>query len=102
MLAAPSRCKQGNSPIQNNLDQEAVTARKACEKMGLTWPQVHVPADEKKRELWTEAAELAGIHPMFWSDPKAPGLADLLPEAGAVLAGLGMLGVMGYIAWKRK
>ena len=55
------RHKDGFEIIGVSLDQDAATVEKVCAKKGLTWPQVLVPADDKKRELWIEAAGLAGV-----------------------------------------
>jgi RNA polymerase sigma factor (sigma-70 family) len=36
-------------------DEKAEKANQAIKRLGLSWPQVFVPADEKSRELWYEA-----------------------------------------------
>ena len=49
-------CKDGLEIVGVNLDTDAEKAKKAIADEGLTWPQVFVPADKAKRELWNEAA----------------------------------------------
>jgi hypothetical protein len=40
--------------------------------------------------------------PMYWTDPKGPGLTDLLAGGGAILAGLGAFGLLIYMVRKAK
>jgi RNA polymerase sigma factor (sigma-70 family) len=54
------RHKDGLEILGVSLDRDAETVRKVCAKKGLTWPQVLVPNDDKIRDLWYEAAGLAG------------------------------------------
>jgi thiol-disulfide isomerase/thioredoxin len=42
-----------------SFDNNAGKAKAKCGELGLTWPQVIVPADDKTRTLWQEAAGIA-------------------------------------------
>jgi thiol-disulfide isomerase/thioredoxin len=51
----------GLEVIGINLDEDAEKAKKACTRLALPWPQVMVPAEDKKRELWQEASGIGPI-----------------------------------------
>src|SRR5260370_19380375 len=42
-------------------ERDVETVRKACKRKGMTWPQVLVPEDESKRELWQKASGITSI-----------------------------------------
>jgi RNA polymerase sigma factor (sigma-70 family) len=42
-------------------DQDPEKAKQAVQSLGLTWPQVLVPSDEKTREFWKEAAGIDAL-----------------------------------------
>lgn len=52
---------EGLEVIGINYDHDAEKARKACEKHGLTWPQVIVPKDEETRQLWQESSGIGSL-----------------------------------------
>jgi hypothetical protein len=41
-------------------------------------------------------------NPMFRANPKQLGFSDALPGVGAIVAGLGMFGLVALALWKRK
>jgi thiol-disulfide isomerase/thioredoxin len=53
--------KDGLEIIGVCFDQDAAKARKALQRLGLTWPQVMVPTDEKTRDLWQEAGDIGAL-----------------------------------------
>jgi RNA polymerase sigma factor (sigma-70 family) len=44
-----------------NLDSDPEVAKKTCRELGITWPQVFIPADEAIRELWLKAVGTESI-----------------------------------------
>jgi hypothetical protein len=44
--------KEGLEIIGINFDAKAETGQKCCKDVGITYPQVWVPSDEKTRQLW--------------------------------------------------
>jgi hypothetical protein len=44
-----------------NFDPEAETGVKRCKALGITYPQVWVPSDEKTRTLWNEASGIGSL-----------------------------------------
>jgi thiol-disulfide isomerase/thioredoxin len=72
-----------------NLDNDPETAKKACERLGLGWPQVFVPADEATQGLWLTAAGTESIPLVLVIDRKgvlrAVNPPDLKREVGALL-----------------
>jgi RNA polymerase sigma factor (sigma-70 family) len=61
-------------------DQEANKAARAIRAGGLTWPQVLVPAEEKARELWQEAAGIDALPRLLLLDRSGVLRADCGPE----------------------
>jgi Thioredoxin-like len=53
--------KDGLEIIGINFDPKAETGQKRCKDVGITYPQVWVPSDEKTRQLWEEAAGIRGV-----------------------------------------
>jgi peroxiredoxin len=66
--------KDGLEIIGICFDENVDKAKKACADEGLTWPQVFVPPDEKRRKLWYEAggvdADLSGYTRIIYIDRK--------------------------------
>ena len=53
--------KEGLEVIGVNLDDKLESMQKACRRLALEWPQVRVPTDAKKRELWEQASDIGSI-----------------------------------------
>lgn len=53
--------KEGLEIVGINFDPKAETGKKRCETLGLTFPQVWVPADDKTRTLWQEASGIGSV-----------------------------------------
>jgi RNA polymerase sigma factor (sigma-70 family) len=53
--------KEGLEIVGLCFDQDAQKARKAIKRLGLGWTQVLVPAEEKAREFWAEAAGIESL-----------------------------------------
>jgi RNA polymerase sigma factor (sigma-70 family) len=60
--------QHGLEIIGINFDRDVETAQKACKSDGLTWPQIHVPDDERIRGLWQEAGGIGSIPRMLVID----------------------------------
>jgi peroxiredoxin len=60
--------KDGLEVIGVSFDEDAAKLKKRCEELGLPWPQVIVPPDEKTRALWQEATGVGGIPQLFLID----------------------------------
>lgn len=60
----------GLEVVGANLDNDPETAKKACRDLGITWPQVFVPADEAIRELWLTGSGIQGIPQVLVIDRK--------------------------------
>jgi thiol-disulfide isomerase/thioredoxin len=65
-----------------SLDTDAAKLRKVCQARDLTWPQVLVPADGKKRRLWMEATGGAGVPRLLLIDRAGILQADCPPDLG--------------------
>jgi RNA polymerase sigma factor (sigma-70 family) len=72
--------KDGFEIIGVNLDQDPEKAENAIQAQGLTWPQVHVPSDEKTREVWYGAAELRSVPRLLLIDREGRLRADCGPD----------------------
>jgi alkyl hydroperoxide reductase subunit AhpC len=72
-----------------NFDQKADTGREVCKSLGLSYPQVWVPGDEKTRDLWAKATGI-GVPRTFLIDREGILRADntekLEEEIGKLLA----------------
>jgi thiol-disulfide isomerase/thioredoxin len=55
------RHKEGLEVIGVSLDYDAETIKKTCHRLNLSWPQVLVPVDQKKRDLWQDACGISTI-----------------------------------------
>lgn len=53
--------KDGLEIVGINFDPKAETGPKRCKSLGITYPQVWVPSDEKTRQLWQEAAGIGSV-----------------------------------------
>jgi hypothetical protein len=53
--------KGGLEMIGINFDQKPGAGQEVCKSVGLTYPQVWVPGDEKTRELWDQASGITGL-----------------------------------------
>jgi hypothetical protein len=53
-----------------NLDHDEKAAQQTTARLGLKWPQVHVPDDEKLRKLWQTAADIVSIPHVLLIDRK--------------------------------
>jgi alkyl hydroperoxide reductase subunit AhpC len=60
--------KEGLEIIGINFDAKAETGPKRCKDVGITYPQVWVPSDEKTRQLWEEAAGIRAVGRFFLVD----------------------------------
>ena len=60
--------KDGLEIIGINFDAKAETGQKRCKDLGITYPQVWVPSDEKTRQFWEEAAGIQGVGRVFLID----------------------------------
>jgi alkyl hydroperoxide reductase subunit AhpC len=60
--------KEGLEIIGINFDAKAETGQKRCKDVGITYPQVWVPSDEKTRQLWEEAAGIRAVGRFFLVD----------------------------------
>ena len=60
-------------------DQDVGKARQAIERHGLAWTHVLVPADEKARELWSEAAGIESLPRLLIVDREGVLRADCGP-----------------------
>ncbi len=54
--------RDGLEVVGFNFDKDTKKAKAKCTELGLTWPQVIVPADDKTRTLWQEVAGI-GVLP---------------------------------------
>jgi RNA polymerase sigma factor (sigma-70 family) len=82
---------KGLEVIGFSLDQDSSRLKKTSEKLGMGWPQVWVPADEKVRTLWQDASQIKSIPRLFLIDRKGVLRADtpalLEPEIVQLLGG---------------
>jgi hypothetical protein len=53
--------KDGLEIVGINFDSKAETGQKKCKAVGITYPQVWVPSDEKTRELWEQASGITAL-----------------------------------------
>jgi alkyl hydroperoxide reductase subunit AhpC len=51
-----------------NFDDKAQTGQKRAKSLGITYPQVWVPNDQKTRVLWNEASGTGSVGSMFLID----------------------------------
>jgi hypothetical protein len=61
------------------ITEGVLKANQAIKRLGLTWPQVFVPADEKARELWHEASGIHGLPRLLLLDRRGILRADCGP-----------------------
>jgi RNA polymerase sigma factor (sigma-70 family) len=54
--------EKGLEVVGINFDENVEGVKSKCKDLGLAWPQVMVPKDEKRRQLWEEAAGI-GVLP---------------------------------------
>jgi hypothetical protein len=52
---------EGLEIVGINFDPKAETGQKRCKTLGITYPQVWVPSDDKTRQLWQEASGIGGV-----------------------------------------
>src|SRR5262249_8861549 len=62
------RHKDGFEIIGVSFDNDAQKAQKKIKELELAWPQVHVPNDEKTRELWRESGDIGALPRLFLID----------------------------------
>jgi peroxiredoxin len=60
--------EEGLEIVGINFDEKAETGQKRCKSLGITYPQVWVPSDEKTRELWKEASGIGSVPRLFLID----------------------------------
>jgi uncharacterized protein (TIGR03067 family) len=53
--------KDGLEVIGVSFDEDAAKFKAKCAQLGLPWPQVLVPPDEKTRNLWNEVTGISGV-----------------------------------------
>ncbi len=53
--------EEGLEIVGINFDQKAQSGQERCKSLGITYPQVWVPNDEKTRELWNEASGIRAV-----------------------------------------
>jgi thiol-disulfide isomerase/thioredoxin len=73
--------KEGLEIVGVCFDQDAQKARKAIKRLGLGWTQVLVPAEEKAREFWAEAAGIESLPRLLLIDRDGVLRADCGPDA---------------------
>jgi RNA polymerase sigma factor (sigma-70 family) len=74
------RHREGFEILGVSFDLDAAKVKRVCKEQGLTWPQVLVPADEKRRALWRDAADLAIIPRLLLIDREGILRADCGPD----------------------
>jgi hypothetical protein len=52
---------EGLEIVGINFDPQAETGARRCKALGITYPQVWVPNDEKTRKLWNEASGIGSV-----------------------------------------
>lgn len=52
---------RGLEVVGVNFDGDEAKAKRACESLGLPWPQVALPGDEEARELWEVASGISTL-----------------------------------------
>src|SRR5262249_48845912 len=70
---------EGFAVVGVSFDNDAAVAKKALDKLGLTWPQVLVPPGDKARELWQEVAGIESLPRLFLLDREGVLRADCGP-----------------------
>jgi hypothetical protein len=78
--------KDGLEIIGINFDPKAETGQKRCKDVGITYPQVWVPGDEKTRQLWEEAAGIRAVGRVFLVDREGILRADTPSELETKIA----------------
>src|SRR5215471_14436579 len=80
--------KDGLEIIGINFDPKAETGQQRCKEVGITYPQVWVPSDEKTRQLWEEAAGIGAVGRVFLVDRDGILRADTASELETKIADL--------------
>ena len=80
--------QNGLEVIGVSLDDDVAKVKKTCDQLSLNWPQVLVPADEKQRDLWYEAAGIGSLPRVFVIDRDGILRADTTLDLTEVIEGL--------------
>jgi RNA polymerase sigma factor (sigma-70 family) len=63
-----SRHADGLEVVGVNFDQDRARAEELVKTLGLPWAEVHVPDDERTRELWADGPGISGLPRLFLID----------------------------------
>jgi peroxiredoxin len=75
-----SHHKDGLEVVGVCFDEDAGKAQKTIKRLGLIWPQVLVPSDEKARDVWQEATDLRSLPRLLLIDRKGVLRAECTPQ----------------------
>ena len=70
---------QGLEVVGISLDQNEKKMKQTCGSWQMNWPQVLVPANEKQREMWLQAADISSVPRLLLIDREGVLRADSHP-----------------------